>query len=270
MSPFQVFLTRPAGRNGAVPGRLRAAAFDVHELPALELRPVPVIAFPDPSEFDLIVFVSRYAVQRFFAEWRTRSREAAWPVTALAGAVGASTASALRAEGVPVTRLVHPPADVPAQDSEALVQLLDARGHVPRRVLIARGTEGRAWLSETLAARGAVVRLLPLYERVPAPWSATAMAAVEHALQSHAAECVFLLTSSEGVRALAARLREKGLLQNWSRCAFVIIHERIGATLQSELAPLCTHEVTRLALCTPDDDAIVEAIHAVARPTAEP
>lgn len=303
MSTGHVFLTRPAGRNGSVPGRLRAAGMQVTELPALELRPLKGCTIPEPAGFELIIFVSRYAVQRFFHLWHGRAEGkagdagATWPPATLAGAVGASTGKALRAAGLGLEHIVHPPADVQDQDSEALVRELEARGLQPRRVLIVRGTDGRPWLSEALAARGAHVEYLPLYERVPANWAPDLTAQLKRVLQANAGEdtstipppggvdahtgldatsqahsrrCIFLLTSSDGVRAMAQRLRELGLIHLWSNCAFVVIHERIAATLQSEIAPHRIDDLERLALCTPDDNAIVEAIRAVAGPTAEP
>lgn len=270
MSSVHVFLTRPEGRNGSVPGRLRAASMRVTEIPALELRPLTGHAVPDPGSFDLVVFVSRYAVQRFFQLWNGGADASGWPVQTFAAAVGASTANALRAAGVPSACLVHPPASDSDQDSEALVRQLDARRLQPKQVLIVRGTDGRPWLGQTLAVQGAHVEFLPLYERVPANWNRDLTSYLQNALNTQARNCIFLLTSSDGVRAMARRLRELGVIHNWSDCAFVVIHERIAATLQSELAPHRIEELERLALCTPDDDAIVEAIHAVAGPTAEP
>lgn len=139
-----------------------------------------------------------------------------------------------------------------------------------RRVLIVRGTRGREWLAAALGKRGVVVDLLPVYERVPATWSHEMIASLRFALSQSAERCVFLLTSSEGVMALAGRLNDLGLLEAWSQSSFLAIHERIGATLQSVLASQRTGEVRGLTLCTPDDDAIVEAIRAVAGPTAKP
>jgi len=270
MSSIQVFLTRPAGRNGTVSLRLKALGLHVHELPALELRALtPARAVPLPQAYDLVVFVSRYAAQRYLqllAE--APSAPSRWPAATLAATVGASSARALFGF-VPPECIVHPPADTAAQDSESLLAiLLDCK--VPlRRVLIVRGTQGRPWLANALTERGAQVDFLAVYERVPATWAPGAMQALSSALEQPA-HCVFLLTSSEGVAAIAARLREHGLLAQWGKAAFVVIHERIGTTLQSVLASQPDDGVRRLELCMPDDDSIVQAVHAVARSTAKP
>ena len=68
------------------------------------------------------------------------------------------------------------------------------------------------------------------------------------------------MTSSEGVAAMARQIEALGLTAAWSKAAFVIIHERIGATLQSVLASQSGGGVERLACCLPDDDSMVVTI----------
>ncbi len=272
-----VILTRPAGRNGRVPQLLRDLGHEVTELPALELYPVaapnPV---PQPSDYDLIVFVSRYAVQRYIdllaadPSHQTQAAALQWPAHTLAATVGAASAKALRQAGfIPEHCIVHPPATSTEQDSEALLALLEARGVPLDRVLVVRGTQGREWLGQTLAARGARVDFLPVYERRPAAWSAGQVAALRSAL-ARPEQCVFLLTSSEGVHALAARMVELGLSAQWSCAAFIVIHERIAATLQSVLDSPSGPVGRRISSCAPDDDAIVQMIHAMAKTTDPP
>ena len=271
MATIKVFLTRPAERNGSVPQRLQAAGMQVFEIPALEVRPLPCRVVPHPDQYDVIVFVSRYAAQRYLQLWAADAGKiSVWPTSTLAATVGASSAKTLLRAGLPPHSIVHPPADEPAQDSEALLAILDARAREMQRVLIVRGTQGREWLADTLRTRGVHVDMLAVYERVPAAWSEQTVAHLSQALKSSAEQCVFLLTSSEGVAAMAERLRGMGLLEAWSRSVFLVIHERIGATLQSVLASQPTNPLLSLALCTPDDDAIVAAIQAVAGPSAEP
>lgn len=270
MSFPQVFLTRPEGRNGSVPQRLRASGMAVTELPALAIQPLSVQTVPAPGDYDLIVFVSRYAARRYLELWaESAGANPLWPDTTVAATVGASSAQTLFQAGLPAHAIVHPPADAPDQDSEALLALLRQRGTVLRRVLIVRGTQGRGWLAQTLTALGAQVEFLPVYERVPAPWPEDAADHLVRALRNPQ-RCIFLLTSSEGVQAMAQRLDAMGLMADWSRSTFIVIHERIGATLQSVLESQRMSDVVRFALCTPDDDSIVQAIHAVAGPTAEP
>lgn len=270
MSFFHVFLTRPEGRNGSVPQRLRALGMRVTELPALALQPFTPQCLPLPQDYDVVVFVSRHAVQRYLALLADAGHGGTgWPTATVAATVGASSARALLQAGLPPASIAHPPADASAQDSEALLEVLLERGCTLKRVLVVRGTQGREWLGRTLTEQGARVDFLPVYERVPAVWSDDTWAALEAALQ-RPEQCIFLLTSSEGVQAMAGRLNAGGLAKPWAESVFVVIHERIAATLQSVLAPYSGLGVGRLALCMPDDDSIVEAIHAVAGPTAKP
>lgn len=270
MSSFHAFLTRPQGRNGTVPQRLRALGMAVSELPALTLRPAVPPHVPPPGAYDVVVFVSRYAVQRYFTLLgETGHGGLSWPRGTVAATVGASSAHALSDAGVPASCVVHPPVDTPAQDSEALLDILQQRGANLERVLVVRGTQGREWLGRSLTELGAQVEFLPVYERAPAAWSTAVQTDLATALRQPD-RCIFLLTSGEGVHAMAAQLDARGLLGPWSESVFVVIHERIGATLQSVLVSHPGDGARRLTQCMPDDDSIVEAIHAVAGPTAKP
>src|SRR5690606_14135151 len=79
-----------------------------------------------------------------------------------------------------------------------------------------------------------------------------------------------LLTSSEGVRAVAAGLERLGTRAAWSVPRFVVLHERIGATLQSVLASYRGDGPRHFKVCRPDDDSIVEVIHAAAQLAPNP
>ncbi|MFA7670054.1 MAG: uroporphyrinogen-III synthase [Burkholderiaceae bacterium] len=266
---LQVFLTRPRGRNGSVPARLRELGMGVHELPALELLPLtPPVVF-QPGDYDVVVFVSRYAALRYL-QLLGLSGAGPWPAGTVAATVGAASAGALRRSGVvPEACIIHPPVDAQAQDSEALLAILQEKNLLLRRVLVVRGSHGREWLGQTLRGRGVHVDFLPVYERVPAVWSAAASSALVSAL-SVPTHCVFLLTSSEGVQEVARRLDELQPSGAWWEATFIVIHERIGATLQSVLASKPVKDVRRFELCMPDDDSIVQAIQAVATSAAKP
>lgn len=272
MNTIHVFLTRPEGRNGSVPGRLRALGIEAVELPALELGPLdPPGPLPSPDAYDAVVFVSRYAVQRYLALLEGASAGApVWPAATVAATVGAGSAQALLCSGVvPSGSVLHPDPDAARQDSEALFELLLARHQPLRRVLVVRGAHGREWLAEALRARGVTVDFLPVYARSEADWPPDARKRVVAAL-ARPEHCLFLLTSGEGVRAVAARIGELGLMDQWRKAGFVVIHERISATLQSVLASPSDGGVLRVEHCTPDDESIVAAIQAVVRHTAKP
>ena len=272
MSSIRVFLTRPESRNGSVPERLRGLGMGVVELPALSLRPLPSPhSVPAPQDYDMVVFVSRYAAARYLEMLNEgASGQPRWPASTIAATVGASSARALYDAGIiPFHCIVHPPADDPAQDSESLLEVLRERDLQPQRILIVRGTRGRQWLAASLAEQGAQVEFLPVYERSAAQWSPGMMAQLTDALLTPR-RCVFLITSGEGVQALVTRMADAGLLHLWAQASFVVIHERIAATLQSVLDREAGAAVRTIELCRPDDNAIVETIHAVAKRSTRP
>jgi uroporphyrinogen-III synthase len=90
MSGWHIFLTRPEGRNGAVPDRLAVPGLHVHDMPALALRPlIPPQPIPLPHDYDVVVFVSRYAVQQYVALLSQDSADVVpgWPSTTIAATV---------------------------------------------------------------------------------------------------------------------------------------------------------------------------------------
>jgi len=259
-----VFLTRPEGRNGSVLNRLAAQGMGGIELPALALRPTPPpLRLPPPDAYDLIVFVSRYAAKRYLGLLaESHSGTTAWPRHTIAATVGPSSAQALLESGCVPPECILYPSETTTQDSEALLATLQEKSVEPQRVLIVRGTRGRGWLADQLSSRGAKVEFLPVYERAPAHWPEASVSFLREALKDPA-KCIFLLTSSEGVQAIANRLDHLALLEAWSQAGFVVIHQRIAATLQSVLT-LHPGQKPRIEFCMPDDDAIVETIRAVA------
>ena len=72
------------------------------------------------------------------------------------------------------TTVLHPPADAPSHDSEALwavLQACAARAH-----LAGARHAGRDWLGDTLAAHGVRVARHAAYDRQPAVWEAQSLA----------------------------------------------------------------------------------------------
>jgi uroporphyrinogen-III synthase len=154
-----VVITRPAGTAAALARRVCALGGVPLLLPGLALR-----GMADPAAAstglhaalgdELLIFTSPAAV---------RHAAALLPLATTASvlAVGQGTARALRRHGIaaPLTPL--------RQDSEGLLDhpvLHDLRG---RRVALIGAPGGRGMLREELAARGARLRELHVYRRVP-------------------------------------------------------------------------------------------------------
>ncbi|WP_086064269.1 uroporphyrinogen-III synthase [Bordetella genomosp. 8] len=250
-------LTRPPGRNENLAARLEAAGWEVRTWPALDIEPLPsgAAGIPLPRDFDLAVFVSGNAAAQYLDQLRALGL-GAWPPSCVIGAVGPATAARLRDSGSldGSCEIVHPTVDAPRHDSEALWDLLAARGPIPRRVLLVRGTAGRDWLAEQLRGQGADVHAHAVYRRVPVRWDADALAQLR---RWTVAGChpSWLLTSGASVEAVRANVDRGASPAWWQECRFVLTHPRLVELLG--LPP--ARATTSVRLCAPADDAIFDA-----------
>lgn len=257
MRPTAV-LTRPAGRNEALAARLSAAGWQALTLPALVLEPLDHAGpTPAPGDFDLVVFVSGNAARLYLAQ---ADLPAGWPAGTLAATVGPASAQALHEapQFGPRGRVVHPPADAPTHDSEALWQLLSSRA-LPRRALLVRGEAGRDWLAERLVEAGVDVHSHALYRRRPAAWPQDSMERLRRMAEDAPAQPpVWLLTSIAGIDAAAAAARAAGLFDWWARSRFVVTHPRQGEHLLAIARSAGQTPMVKISI--PADDAIFQAI----------
>lgn len=269
MSPIAI-LTRPAGRNEALAQRLSAVGWRALCLPALAIEPLPAAGPPPlPQDYGLAVFVSGNAV-RLYLDRLAPFLPRGWPAGCTPAAVGTATAQVLQASGLlgADTAVLHPPADAPAHDSEALWKLLSSRP-LPRRALLVRGTQGRDWLADRLAEAGVAVTRYAVYQRVPAAWPGDAVATLR-GWAAQGLRATWLLTSGEGIAATADAVRAAGLQAWWRGCRFVVTHPRLADAVRAAAAvPFGNAAVPAAAdaaadmmvqICMPADEAIFEAL----------
>ncbi|MEO8998614.1 MAG: uroporphyrinogen-III synthase [Rhodanobacter sp.] len=211
-----VVITRPAGTAAALARRVRALGGVPMLLPGLALRGMTDAVAARAGlhaalRDELLVFTSPAAV-------RHAAALAPLQTAATMLAVGQGTARALRRYGVDA------PLAPSRQDSEGLLEhpaLQDLRG---RRVALIGAPGGRGVLREQLAARGAQLRELHVYRRVPARLDRRHGDAL---LQLPASACV-LLSSAEALQNLQQLLSPPA----WARlCAAtaVVSSERLLA-----------------------------------------
>ncbi len=253
-------LTRPAGRNEALASALQEQGVATLSLPALtvSLRPQAMQPWVAPDAYDLVIFVSGFAVKCYLQAWQQAEAERQWPPQTRAATVGAASALPLFEAGwIPKAQILHPEPDVP-QDSESLWQILQEHAGISPRVLIVGAQEGRNWLRQRLEAEGSQVDRYAVYERVSAHWTAPQLAPLAEALErGHAISA--LLTSSQGVDAFASNLQTHGLTKLYARAGFVAIHERVASRLQWQAQRAGCGELN-VELCMPDDAAILAAV----------
>ena len=231
--PGHVILTRPAGQNEALAGRLRAEGRTVELLPLLEIAPLP-----DPAElkaalaqverYAMVAFVSPNAIDAAFAV------RAAWPQNVVLAVLGEGSRIALARHGVtPATHTIASPPDAGPSDSEHLLASLDLAALRGRDVLIVRGEHGRELIADGLRAAGAQVATVAAYRRrVPALDGALAARLAGLLNGSHD----WVITSSEALRglfALAGRLGQPSAVADLQRQQFIVPHVRIAETARA-------------------------------------
>lgn len=205
-----VVITRPVGTAAAVARRVRDAGGTPVLLPGMSLRAVDL---PARVELDVqrVIFSSPAAVR--FASGRV-----VWPDAAVIVAVGLATATALRRRGPgPVQMPVR-------QDSEGLLALPALQQVSGMRIALIGAADGRGLIARQLAARGAQISELHVYQRLAPRLDRRHRDALEN-LPTRA--CV-LLSSVAALHYLQAALPDR----LWARlCAAtaVVSSERVGA-----------------------------------------
>ncbi len=179
-----VVVTRARAQASELAARLRTLGARALETPAIRISatsdPLPALA-----GFDLICLTSANGVQQLFERLAARGEDARALAGARVAAIGPGTARALREHGVI--------ADIVPERFVA-EGLIEALAEIPvSRVLIARAAGARDVLPDALAARGAEVEVVSLYETLAEP--------IDPALAPELARADYLtFTSSSTVR----------------------------------------------------------------------
>jgi uroporphyrinogen-III synthase len=167
-----VLVTRPEQQAMPLCRLLENQGASTLRLPAIEIKAMTegrretAARLGALEDFDVIIFTSANAV-RFGAALLDQKRD----LTLVA--MGPATARALNQAGYRVA--VQPPQ---AFDSESLLRHPLLERPTGRRILIVKGADGRAFLEQELAQRGAQVMTADVYQRVPAVPSQAVLAAL--------------------------------------------------------------------------------------------
>ena len=157
-----VLVTRPEQQAMPLCRLLENQGASTLRLPAIEIKAMAegrretAARLGALEDFDVIIFTSANAV-RFGAALLDQKRDLTL------AAMGPATARALNQAGYRVA--VQPPQ---AFDSESLLRHPMLERPAGRRILIVKGADGRAFLEQELAQRGAQVVTADVYQRVPA------------------------------------------------------------------------------------------------------
>ena len=200
MSERAVLVTRPQQQAHGLCQLVRDAGFKPVAQPMMEIRPLQELLpaqlqlVIDLDLFQHVIMVSSNAVQ-WGMDWIDRY----WPQLPQGMtwyAMGATSADMLSTYGVGVKQ---PDADMSSEGLLTLAGLQDVAGE---RALIIKGVGGRSHLAEVLAARGARVDQLSVYERVLPSLTGAELLAVLQKNQFAA----LLVTSGEGLHNMLSLL----------------------------------------------------------------
>ncbi len=138
------------------------AGFRPVHVPALAIEPQPLQArernrLMDLDQYRAAIFASPNAVRLGLEALENYWPQ--WPTGVDWIGVGAATARALHAQGLPAR------APEGGYNSEAVLQLPGLQELTDCKVLLLRGEGGRGLMEKTLSERGAAVHAVPLYRR---------------------------------------------------------------------------------------------------------
>lgn len=245
----RVVVTRPAEQAEVLCAAIAARGGEAVRFPVLAIGPA---AQPAASaalaarldQFDLAFFVSPNAVDHALDALLPLR---AWPPRLRVATVGKGSERALARRGFDA--VIAPSSGF---DSEAVLALPEfaADAVAGRRVVIFRGDGGRDLLGDTLRERGAAVEYFTCYRRYrpaldPAPLIAAAGRGELDALS---------LTSSEGVRNLAAMLGERGLA--------ALRHVTVFASHPRIVEAARAVGFARIVETAPGDEGLLQALEA--------
>jgi uroporphyrinogen-III synthase len=216
-----VLVTRPEQQAMPLCRLLENQGASTLRLPAIEIKAMAegrreaAARLGALEDFDVIIFTSANAV-RFGAALLDRKRD----LTLVA--MGPATARALNQAGYRVA--VQPPQ---AFDSESLLRHPMLERPAGRRILIVKGADGRAFLEQELAQRGAQVMTTDVYQRVPAVPSQVVLAALLDRFTAGAVQVV-TATSVDIARSLLG-MASPALREEFERVHWLVPGARVAA-----------------------------------------
>lgn len=235
---MRVIVTRPEGEAHKWVTTLRNAGYQAWSLPLIDVLPAAQpeavqAAWAQIAQWDAVMFVSRNAVDHFFAlkpaETLVFNAQAA--IKSRAYVTGPGSYSALLRAGAKAPWIDSPDHAAGLFDSESLWHVVRGQVRPGFRLLIVRGTTvdgaagdegvGRDWFAKQATAAGARVDFVVAYQRQQ-PQLDTQQRNQAYAAASDGS--VWLFSSSEAIANLLAQCPA----QMWDGARAVVTHPRIG------------------------------------------
>ena len=234
-----VVVTRPREQAASLVEPLRSLGAEVLVVPTIRIEPRPLddevaTVLRELTTYQLVVFTSANAV-RVFAGYLARGTVGGgMPAGPVVAAVGPATAGALEHHGL-ACHLV--PDEYVAEGLADALEGTDAAA-AGARVLIPCARDARDVLPETLRERGAVVRVLPIYDTLAAGELAEPDERVE-------AAGYITFTSASTVKRLAGLLEAAGAERG---DAGRPLSERLAGVRLCSIGPITSRAIRDLGL----------------------
>lgn len=221
-----ILVTRPAHQSETLCQAVVAAGGFVVALPTIEIVAIADVGKRPPwldhlANCDIAIFISANAV-RFGVDAVESSGP--WPKQIRIGAIGKSTAEALRRRGLEVHILPRS-----EWNSEGLLKESELSDVANKRIVIFRGAGGRELIAETLRQRGAKIEYAEAYRRAVPSYSLRERVSAQEKNKIN----VVVATSNEGLVNLVTLAGEEDRAWLLSR-GLVVVSDR-GAELARQL-----------------------------------
>jgi len=188
----RIVVTRARKQAGELAQRIEALGGEVIEFPTIEIKPPASFdeldrAVQQIDAYHWIIFTSVNSVEPFLARLEKAGKAVGDLDHAQVAAIGSETAKRLSAAGVAV-------AVIPSRyQAEGILESLEPRWLIGKRVLIPRAAKARDVLPETLREWGATVDVVEAYQTVAPAFDA---AAIRRELQKGSIDMITFTSSS--------------------------------------------------------------------------
>lgn len=157
---LRILNTRPLGQEKAWSQAIKNAGGIALEFPLLTIEPLPLEwtkSLPDLNCIEKAIFISVNAVNACLSGLKEKA--IAWPASIQVIAIGKATAEALALQGIKADFIPG------IEDSEHLLSLPCLQAVAGKNILLIKGEGGRPLIEESLRARQAKLRVIPVYRR---------------------------------------------------------------------------------------------------------
>jgi len=162
LSNKTILITRPHGREKQLCQIIKRAGANVIHYPVFTIKPPSALQiktlkllYKNFHHFDMAIFISPTAVEQ------SRCYFPVLPAHLTIASIGSKTTDALLQQNI------HVDLEAPGHDTESLLQMLEFKKSKiqAQKILIFRGTGGRALLGDSLIQRGSQVQYIETYKR---------------------------------------------------------------------------------------------------------